>query len=223
MKIKNKLKPISWVDIFGKINLVISGFCWLFFLWLTKLAIEKNIHLKEFDEKFLLQLKETLPPQFIYFAKVFYWLGDAETSALVVLVSLGILCWRRYWQEAQVVAISSLGVLILIDQILKPIIHRSRPLERLVHVDGRSFPSGHATGNFLLYFLLVYILSVRFPQSTVYFYTIAIVTLILMGISSMYLRVHWLTDILGGYSLGFILLTLALGMLKIIDKKYQRF
>lgn len=221
MKIKHKFKTVSWIDVLGKNNLIVSGFCLLFFLWLARLAFERNPQLNKFDENFLLQLKEFLPPQFIYFAKIFYWFGDAETSACVVLISLAILCWRRYWQEAQVVAIFSLGVLILIDQILKPFIYRLRPLDRLVHVDGRSFPSGHATGNFLLYFLLVYILSVRFPKYTIYFYAIAIITLIFMGIASMYLRVHWLTDILGGYSVGFILLTFAIGTLKITSKKYQ--
>ncbi|ACK72469.1 phosphoesterase PA-phosphatase related [Gloeothece citriformis PCC 7424] len=221
MKIKHQTKSISWIDIFGKVNLIISGICLLIFLWLAILSFQRNPQLNQFDENFLLQLKESLPPQFIYFARIFYWLGNAETSACVVLISIIILAWRRYWQEAQVVALSSFGVLMLVDQILKPIIYRLRPLDRLVHVDGRSFPSGHATGNFLLYFLLAYILSYRFPKYKIHFYITAAITLFLMGIASMYLRVHWLTDILGGYGLGFILLTLSLGVLKVTQKKYQ--
>ncbi len=44
----------------------------------------------------------------------------------------------------------------------------------------------------------------------------------MMGISSVYLRVHWVTDILGGYCLGYILFTISLIFLKISDQKYIR-
>jgi undecaprenyl-diphosphatase len=162
-----------------------------------------------------------LPEQFFYVARGFYFVGEAEVAVFIVLLSLGILCWKRYWLEAQVVAASSLGVLLLIDKLLKPLFYRRRPPEKLVYVDGRSFPSGHATGNLLLYLLLAYILSARFPKYKFHFYSSAIALTLLIGLSSMYLRTHWLTDILGGYSLAFVLLTLAIGALKFSDPKYR--
>jgi undecaprenyl-diphosphatase len=218
MQIKQIFKSDAFIEVFGKINLLISCFCLACFAWLSWQVIAENLN--EFDESFLQLLHETLPSSFIYVAKPLYFLGEAEVAVFIVLLSLAILCWRRLWLEAQVVAASSLTVLLLIDKVLKPLFNRRRPLGRLVeNIHGRSFPSGHATGNLLLYFLLVYIISVRFPKQKIKLYIIATIILLLMGLGSTYLRVHWLTDILGGYCLGYILFTLSLGFLRISAKK----
>lgn len=185
------------------------------FLWLSKLLMKGK--LEEFDNNFLTALPEVLPENFIYFAKFFYFLGNAEVSALVVLTSLIILASQRRWVEARVVAFSSLGVLLLMDKILKPFFFRRRPLGRLVDVDGRSFPSGHATGNIMLYFLLIYIFCAKFPQARLPLYILSFLILLMMGIASVYLRVHWITDILAGYCVGFILYTIALFYLKLSE------
>lgn len=199
-------------------SLYLSLFCFICFIWLGAQVLNED--LDEFDNKFIDGLPEVLPKNFIYLARFFYFLGNAEVSATVVLITLIICAWKRKWLEAKVVAISSLGVLLLIDLIIKPFFFRRRPLGRLVDVDGRSFPSGHATGNILLYFLLAYIISVQFPKLRIYLYLLATFLLLMMGISSVYLRVHWVTDILAGYCLGYILFTIALIFLKISDQKY---
>lgn len=186
------------------------------FCYVVKTKIIDN-----FDKYLLDLLPEILPKYFISFARIFYFIGNAEVSAAVVLLSLIILVRQRQWLEAKVIAVSSLNVLIVVNQILKPLFYRRRPLQRLVSVDGRSFPSGHATGNILLYFLLVYILSVRFPKLTIYLYVLSTLILIMMGISSVYLRVHWPSDILAGYCLGYVLYTISVFYLKISAKKYR--
>lgn len=204
----------------GKINLIISCACLGIFTWLSWQVVQEN--LTEWDESFLQVIHQILPSSFIYFAKGFYFIGEAEVAVFLVLLSLGILCWQRLWLEAQMVATSSLTVLLLVDKVLKPLFLRRRPLDRLVeNVHGRSFPSGHASGNLLLYFLLIYIISIRFPQHKVKLYAIAIIILLLMGLSSIYLRVHWVTDILAGYCLGYLLFALCLIFLRISDKKYR--
>lgn len=154
--------------------------------------------------------------------RVAYRLTGIKVTALVVTLTLGILIWRCYWIEAQVVAVSALGVLILVDQILKPLIARNRPPDRLVEVVGRTFPSGHATGNFLLYFLLSYLLAQRYPKWTVYIYGVATGLVLLIGWSSVYLRCHWPSDIVAGYGLGYLCLTLSLAALQIARSKQRQ-
>jgi undecaprenyl-diphosphatase len=211
-----KIKKIFDTDL--KNSFYLALFCLICFTWLGYQVLRKE--LDQFDNYFIDLLPTILPKNFIYFAKLFYFLGNAEVSATVVFFTLVILAWKRKWLEAKIIAVSSLGVLLLMDLVMKPFFYRRRPLGRLVHVDGRSFPSGHATGNVLLYFLLVYIISVQFPKFRIYLYLFSTMLLLLMGISSIYLRVHWLTDILGGYCLGYILFTISLIFLKISDQKY---
>lgn len=218
MKFKHLLKPHNFLHIFGKTNLIISLFCLIIFLTLSVLVINKN--LTQFDENLLKQIHQILPSWFIYIAKAFYFLGEAEVAVFIVLISLGFYSWKKYWSEAQIIAASSVIVLLLV-WILKPLFDRARPLERLVeNINGRSFPSGHASGNFVLYFLLAYIISVQFPQLKFPVYLTAIMIILLMGLGSVYLRVHWVTDILAGYCVGYILFTISVGFLRVSDTKY---
>lgn len=151
--------------------------------------------------------------------KVIYFGTGVKVTAVIVACTLIFLAWKRYWLEAKVLAFSTLGILILVDQILKPMISRSRPGDRLVHVVGRSFPSGHATGNILFYYFVAYLLAESFPKFTIYIYGLATTLLILIGFSSVYLRVHWPADIVAGYGLGYVCLTISLGILEMLRTK----
>lgn len=219
MKFKQLLKPSTFLNIVGKDNLFISLFCLIIFLIISGLIITQK--LTEFDENLLKQIHQILPSWFVYIAKAFYFLGEAEVAVFIVLFCLGFLAWKKYWLEAQIIASSSVIVLLLV-WILKPLFDRARPLERLVeNINGRSFPSGHASGNILLYLLLAYIISIYFPKYKMPVYLIAISIIFLMGLGSIYLRVHWVTDILGGYCVGYILFILSVVFLRISDQKYR--
>lgn len=218
MKFKHLLQPTNLVKIFGKNNLFISLFSLMFFFTLSVLLLTKN--LTKFDENLLIQIHQILPSWFVYIAKAFYFLGEAEVAVFIVLFSLGFFAWKKHWSEAQTIATSSVIVLLLV-WVLKPLFDRARPLERLVeNINGRSFPSGHASGNILLYLLLAYIISIQFPKLKIPLYLTAIIIIFLMGLGSVYLRVHWVTDILGGYCIGYILFTISLGFLRISSQKY---
>ncbi len=194
------------------------SFLFALVIFLAIAVLLKTDHLQKFDENFLDYLQNIFPKWFFLIARSLYFLGEAEVAVFVVLLSLIILAWKRYWKEAQILAASTLAVLLLVDKILKPFFERARPLERLVeNVYGKSFPSGHATGNLLLYLLLAYFLSTYFPNKKILFYTIAILLLFLMGISSSYLRVHWITDIYAGYCVGYMMFAISIAILRTFD------
>ena len=220
MKVRRSNWFSSGIAIVGRVRLIICLALLLPLIFLSKAILEKK-HF-DFDPAFLSWLHTINEPLLTHFLKPFYTIGDTQFAAIIVVISLGVLAWRRYWQEAKVLAIAALGVLLLVDKLLKPFFHRRRPPMRLDDTAaGFSFPSGHATGNFVLYLFLAYILAHRFPQYAGYIYGITIVFLILMGLSSMYLRVHWPTDIIGGYGYGFIWLTFCLALLRISSNKYK--
>jgi undecaprenyl-diphosphatase len=215
MKINPALQKINQYFL-GTYKFLSSLFALFIFISIARLLNTERLSV--FDESFLQYLHEILPSWFTFFAKLFYFLGEAEVAIFIVLFSLIFLGWKRYWKEAEVLAASSLTVLILVDKILKPFFNRVRPLDRLVeNIHGKSFPSGHATGNLLLYLLLAYMISSYYPEKKFFVYSMAIIFLVLMGISSCYLRVHWITDIVGGFCLGYIMFTIAVVFLRISD------
>ncbi|WP_373479011.1 phosphatase PAP2 family protein [Geminocystis sp.] len=213
MKIKYLLKPRNFFKHLNRINLFFSTLALSFFIILSSLVVTGK--LKTFDDNLLTKIHTTLPNWFIYIAKTSYFIGEAEVAVWIVIFTLGFLVWKKYWNEAQVLALSTLSILILIDKIFKPLFAIPRPINRLVeNAFGKSFPSGHASGNLLLYFLLAYILSQSFPKFKVYFYSLATFLIILMGVSSAYLRVHWVSDILASYSIGYIMFIFSITLLK---------
>jgi len=208
MKLKYFIKPNKFFLNFTKQDIYSLSFSFLFFIVLTSLVVTDQ--LRVLDNYLLTTIRNTLPSWFVYIAKAFYFVGEAEVAVFIVLFSLIFLVWKKRWLEAQVMALSCLFVLILIDKILKPLLAIPRPDDRLVETAfGYSYPSGHGTGNLLLYLLLCYFFSQSFPQYKSLVFSITIVFMILMGIGSVYLRVHWVTDFLAAYAVGYILFVLS--------------
>ena len=149
-----------------------------------------------------------------------YQISGAYITAFIVFFALISLVYKRYWQEAKILAFSTLGILIVIDKILKPLFDRRRPPEpRLVKdLSWDSFPSGHAAGNLVLYFYLSFVLATSYPKLTKYIYGLATIIIFLIGFSSIYTSAHWLTDVLAGYTFGYFWLLLSLGLLKFFDE-----
>ena len=115
-------------------------------------------------DNWLLNLSETSANSQINFIfKIIYISGDIYVAGPVVAIALFWMIWRNYKQEAIGFAFATLGILILIDRVLKPFFDRNRPPKPRL-VDGlsrHSFPSGHAAGNLVLYFYLSFFYNCR--------------------------------------------------------------
>lgn len=100
---------------------------------------------------------------------------------------------------------SILGNLVIVtalNQLLKFILHRPRPTEyRIIEAIGYSFPSGHSMVSMAFYGYLMY-LTYKYIKNKYLKWTIIIVLSILIcliGISRIYLGVHYTSDVLGGF------------------------
>jgi len=133
------------------------------------------------------------------------WLGS--TAVLIPLaVAIGAwFMWRRKdWKPSGKLALALGGAVAFYD-IVKPLVGRVRPPmdDRFLHVSGWSFPSGHATQAVATYGMLALILSAGRPvRARIGLWCAAGAVAVLVGASRLYLGVHWLTDVLGGWALG---------------------
>lgn len=112
----------------------------------------------------------------------------------------------------------SIGLSALVNFIAKNIIQRTRPLEefRLIKESGFSFPSGHSITSMVFYGFLIYLVSEFVKNKKVkYILTILFsILIVLIGLSRVYLGVHYITDVLGGFTLGLIFLILYISIYK---------
>lgn len=165
--------------------------------------LTEDIHEKEvfgFDAPLTLWVRANTPEWFRQVALAFSAVGSATWMTPVSAVLL-LVFWRKSAAMGRYFLIS-LGGVMLLNIILKALIGRVRPqiVEWLWQEGDNSFPSGHATMAAALTVTLVALLwrtGWRWPLIVVG----ALYTL-LMGVSRVYVGVHYPTDVLGGWALG---------------------
>jgi undecaprenyl-diphosphatase len=133
------------------------------------------------------------------------WFRIAAPITVAVIVFLAILGLRA---QAVIFGVSALCGHLL-NQLLKVLIERPRPemaAEEMASlgVDSFAFPSGHAQSSTIFYGFLIYILwrHVQTPWLRWLGIAAGVTMIILVGLSRMYLGVHWPSDIVGAYSIG---------------------
>lgn len=140
-----------------------------------------------------------------------YRLSGVHFTAFLVLAALIYVVLKRWWRDLRLLVMSTAGILMLVDLVLKPLFDRPRPPEKLLVVDGRSFPSGHAAGAIAFYGAMVVILASHHPQLRRPLLIGAGLWIGLVWLSTLYARAHWPTDLLAGGGVGLAWLTLCLG------------
>jgi undecaprenyl-diphosphatase len=136
--------------------------------------------------------------------KAVTWLGSDGVLWAIIGVSAVFLAFRRRWRLVAYLLVTGAGALVM-DPILKDLVGRLRPVvaHPIAHGGGNSFPSGHSLGSIVCYgaVFLVFLPAARGRWRTVL--RAVVVTLVaLIGISRILLGVHYLSDVLGGWTLG---------------------
>ena len=136
-------------------------------------------------------------------AKVVSWLGSATAVGLAAAVCAALLAWRRRWVEFWVLvggmAITQTGI-----DALRDVVDRPGPPDPLVSSAGSSFPSSHAAHSvFYLWLAITIILRLRPGMARATAVVVAgFVLTALVGLSRVYLEVHYLSDVSAGWALG---------------------
>ena len=200
-----RLHPKTYLGVHGLVGLVIAAACtWAFFAMADEVP-EKGMMVRiDLAVTNWLQAHGTEKGEAIFSA--ISLLGAPILVTLLVVTAI-VLLVRRDWRHLTALAVTCGGGEVL-NAVLKLVFRRARPsVASEFKAMSWSFPSGHAMDSLIAYGLLSYWLVSRFPRAR----TAAIVAFAILvgaiGYARIYLGVHYLSDVIAGYSAGFIWLT----------------
>lgn len=129
-------------------------------------------------------------------------------NAYVIVPCCIILLFALKNKKNKILMTSNLVIITLLNQLLKRVFRRLRPINGIISESGYSFPSGHSMVSMAFYGFLIYLLyKSNFKYKNI-FIGLLIVLILLIGISRIYLGVHYPTDVFGGFllSISYLLL-----------------
>ncbi len=186
-----------------------AGSFWAF-LSLANEVIEGDT--RALDERLLLSLRtpgfpsDPLGPPWLEEAgRDFSALGGTGVMVFLVVTVTVFLALVRRRAEAVILVVATLGALGL-ELVLKDWYDRPRPdlVPHAARVFSASFPSGHATMAAAVFLTIEALLASTQPQPRIKIYiaSVAVLLTTVVGVSRVYLGVHWPTDVLAGWTLG---------------------
>jgi undecaprenyl-diphosphatase len=142
--------------------------------------------------------------------------GPAIIGATVVAI---VWKWYRRDRDSVAIIIGLALVTQIIDALLKISVHRIRPepLHAYTKLYLASFPSGHAMNAVATYGFIAILMARELPRLRRFLFVVVVVLSLLIGLARVYLQLHWPTDVLGGYCVGLLLLSIALFWLERLE------
>jgi undecaprenyl-diphosphatase len=137
------------------------------------------------------------------FSKFFTFLGSGAFVWPLTAVCAAALAWRRRWTEVCVL-LAGMALITIGFHEIKVAIDRPRPPDPLVGSTGSAFPSGHAAYSVIyVWAATTIVVRLRPGMARATLVVVAgIVLTALVGLSRVYLNVHYLSDVSGGWALG---------------------
>ena len=215
-QIKKNAKGIT----LGLLAAIILFLITVFIFWriTDEIVLEKE---GGFDDTVYKMLSQFINPATTHVMLLFTFFGS--TTFLLpayILLTAFFLFYKRhrlYSVAVALIGLSSIGLLYL----LKNIFHRHRPLEPLTqNVIGYSYPSGHSFSSFTFFGLLTYIIwKTDIPNFWKWILSIIFISMACcIAVSRVYLHVHFASDVVAGFCLSIIWLSISLWILLRIQR-----
>ena len=146
-------------------------------------------------------------------------LGSGWIFGILTLCLLALLLKKSLGLNL-LLAIFSLSLGWFLVKTFKELFHHARPQNALQHLASYSFPSGHAAMSFILFSLVIYCFKNNIQHNILKSLLIISSSMLirLIGFSRIYLNVHWLSDVLGGFMLGISIISGVILCLNLFQK-----
>lgn len=188
-----------YIETKRKIKFIIAILCCIIFVSCTT---ELTSLIDTYLYELICKLKN---PMMTILFRIITEFGNIFAFLSITAVAVLLLKKRRYI----ILILGNLGFIILFNQGLKLLFSRPRPIHlALIKETGYSFPSGHAMASMAFYGFLIYILWQTKVKRSVKIGMTALLWLLilLIGISRIYLGVHYASDVIAGFSLSVVYL-----------------
>lgn len=189
-----------------KINCIVAAILMILFIIITALVVTNNI--AWFDDSiydFIISLRNK-PLDLIL--KTITRLGDTLVIIIIVVATLIFLN-----KKDRVILGSSTIITATLNQAIKHILQRPRPDHlRLIKQGGFSYPSGHSMIAVCVYGIMIYLINKKVQNKKLKIALSVLLTLLIItiGISRIYVGVHYPSDVLGGFILSTVILLINL-------------
>ena len=174
-----------------KIRWIILGVCLILFTTIMIFVITKNkLYIDDIGYNIISKLRSNNMDKIV---KIITNIGGTIVIGIVTIV------------------LNLLGIVVLNNVIIKNIIGRDRPSGiNIITEAGKSFPSGHSAVSMVVYGYLIYLTYNYIKNKKIKYLLISILSILILvvGLTRIYLGVHYTSDVLGGYLLGIVYLLL---------------
>ncbi|AIF50333.1 phosphatase PAP2 family protein [Pelosinus sp. UFO1] len=168
-----------------------------------------------FDDSFVWLIRYFANPTLDKIMIIITNIGFGTSYIVIVAITLLLLAYLKRWRELGALTICLAGGGLL-SFLLKILFHRTRPdLFRVVQETGYSFPSGHALATMCFYGMVAFLImrTIDSWRGRLTVMTLAVILSMLIGISRIYLGVHYPTDVIAGYAAGSMWLAFCISLL----------
>lgn len=192
---------LEFVSLSLLLGLTVAMASIVFFAWLADEVLEGET--RHFDDVTRAAVHTLASPPLTTAMRGISFLGSALFLTIATIVVVLVFAFRKWGREAWLLAITMIGASFL-NTTLKLAFARPRPVPffDLTAPETYSFPSGHSLASFCFFAGLAAILSGRIKRrrTRIIIWIAAATMFLLIGLSRIYLGVHYTTDVIAGFA-----------------------
>lgn len=193
------------------------------FIWISIWIGDQRI--ANFDQSIISKIQGAESDTLTAIMKFFSFIGSGVMVSILAIIMLVVLAKLQYRRELYFFAGILIGSTIL-NSVLKLSFQRVRPtIYRIIEENGYSFPSGHSMAAFTFYGIIIFLLWKHIPKAywRVILILVGSVMILGIGISRIYLGVHFPSDIVGGYLASGTWLAVSIGLYQyVLDRRNRK-